>query len=246
MFPSRNRRFRHMTLGHDLLNGLVDTWPLNEQSDARLGIHAGLHLTDNATVTGADGVGSLASQFTNANSEYLSRADEAALSIPSIDFTVAAWVYLDSTSANRAIVSKYNTTGNDREYLLFFRNSDTRFVFNVSVTGSDAFAAVANNFGAPSTATWYFVTAWRGGELGISVNAGTADTATNRTPRDGASTFVIGATNQGGGEYHDGRIQRVGLWKRKLTANEITYLYNSGRGRDYPWIAQHCSRRYRC
>ena len=39
----------------------------------------------------------MAAQFTAANSEYLSRADNAALSMGDIDFTIETWVYMDTT-----------------------------------------------------------------------------------------------------------------------------------------------------
>ena len=34
----------------------------------------------------------------------------------------------------------------------------------------------------------------------------------------------------------DGRLDQVGVWKRVLTADERTWLYNSGNGRSYTEI----------
>ena len=36
-----------------------------------------------------------------------------------------------------------------------------------------------------------------------------------------------------GGQPGDSRMDSVGLWKRILTADEKTWLYNSGNGRSY-------------
>jgi hypothetical protein len=60
-----------------------------------------------------------------------------------------------------------------------------------------------------------------------------ASTSTSgQAPVTGASDFNIGR-RQAGDFYTDGLIDQVGIWKRKLTSDEITYLYNSGNGRSY-------------
>lgn len=233
-------------LGHNLLERLVEWWPLNEQSGTRRGVHAGLHLTDNNTVTGADGVGSLASQFTAANTEFLNRASSSQLQTGDIDFTLSAWVYLTNKTLNRCIVSKYNVTLNSATELEFYTDhvaSLDRFRFQLTSNGQTGgtVTATANNFGAPALDTWYLLFFWHdaaANTISIQVNTSTPDSAAiaNGAPAAG-SDFRIG--NWENGATHrlwDGRIQRVGFWKRILSADERAWLYNGGRGRDYPFF----------
>lgn len=228
-------------LGHNLLERLVEWWPLNEQSGTRRGVHAGLHLTDNNTVTGADGVGSLASQFTRANSEYLNRTSQASLQVADIDFEWACWAYLDTKTAAtfNYILSKRNAP-TVREYFLDYVIASDRFRWGVSADGTNNVTVLANTFGAASTATWYFINAWHdasANQIGIAINAGAADTASHSTGViAGDGNLTIGAGDNAPTIFWDGRIQRVGFWKRILSADERAWLYNGGRGRDYPFF----------
>jgi hypothetical protein len=222
-----------------LLTSLISYWKLEEASGTRADAvtASGNDLTDNNTVTQNPGIIANAAQFTRVNTEYLSHADNASLSTGDIDYTVAAWVYLDSKPGNMGIIAK-DSGGANREYVLQYTNASVRFVFTVLDTaGSTIGLVTANTFGAPSTGTWYLVVAWHDSVnnlVGISVNGGTADTAaTTGVPADKTATFYIGA-DQAVSNW-DGRIDEVGFWKKVLTATERTNLYNGGAGRTYPF-----------
>jgi hypothetical protein len=222
-----------------LLTSLISYWKLEEASGTRADAvtASGNDLTDNNTVTQNPGIIANAAQFTRVNTEYLSHADNASLSTGDIDYTVAAWVYLDSKPGNMGVIAK-DSGGANREYVLQYTNASVRFVFTVLDTaGSTIGLVTANTFGAPATATWYLVIAWHdsvNNVVGISVNAGTADTAvTTGVPADKTATFYIGA-DQAVSNW-DGRIDEVGFWKKVLTATERTTLYNGGVGRTYPF-----------
>lgn len=201
----------------------------------------GLDVTNNFTLTGGTVLADLngSAQFTAANSEYLSRASEAALQTGDIDFTWAAWVRYDTgiaTDDRSRIISKF-VAGN-WEYILDLADNSTveRFRFNVSSTGSDLSGVIANTFGTPPTASWCFVIGNHNSTantIGIQVNNGTEDTASYTLGvYAGSSVFNVGR-DESGVYYHNGRISRVGFWKRILTAAERTWLYNAGAGRVY-------------
>lgn len=193
-------------------------------------------LEDINTVTQAVGKLGNAAQFTAANSERLRIADNAALSMGDIDFTIACWVYLDSETAARPIVAKWNTA--NFEYKLEYRNAADRFVFSVSQTGAVGVDVTANNLGAVSSATWYFIVCWHdaaGNTINIQVNDGTADSTSHTLGvRDGTSDFMLGM-DQSASTFMDGRIDSVSVWKELLSAAEKTWLYNAGNGREYPF-----------
>lgn len=222
-----------------LLTSLVAFWKLDEASGVRDDAVGANNLTDNNTVTQAAGTVGNAAQFTAANSEYLSIADNADLSTGDIDFTVTAWVYLDSKGANRTIASK--ASFGIEEWLLRYSSANDRFEFYI-LDSTPAFrVATANTLGVPATATWYFIVAWHdatANTVSIQVNDGTADSgaAGSGGPADRAGAFGIGAYGDGtAATFHDGRVDAAGFWKRTLTATEKTYLYNGGSGREYPF-----------
>ena len=178
-------------------------------------------------------------QFIAANLEYFSIADNAALSMGDISFTIAGWVYLDTTPASDAtmgILGKWASL--NLEYRLYVDNTagTIRFKFDVRDTGDvTTTTTTASTFGAPSTATWYFLTVYHNAAtnlIGIKVNDGAFDTAaTTGGVRDGTAAFEIGRHTAG--NYLNGRAHDVIIAKQIYTDAEITYLYNSGNGRRF-------------
>jgi hypothetical protein len=156
-----------------------------------------------------------------------------------IDFTLTAWVNLESKPANEMdIVSKFETVGNLREYRIEWQNSNDRFLFIVSNDGTASVTATASTFGAPSLATWCFIVAKHDSVnniIGISVNNGAFNTTAHTTGvNDSTSPFHLGALGRATPTfYFDGLIDEVGVWKKVLSAGEITSLYNSGNGLAY-------------
>ena len=78
---------------------------------------------------------------------------------------------------------------------------------------------------------------WYNDVIFISVNNGTPETAVfTWTPRvHTTATFSMGDLGTSGYYYLDGALDMVGLWSRRLIADELTSLYNSGAGLDYPF-----------
>lgn len=220
-----------------LLDGLISYWKLDEASGTRVDSHTGGNdLTDNNTVTQVAGKISNAGQFTLANSEHLSRADNISLSTGDIDFTIAGWVYLDTKPGEMGLFGKYTIGGNQREYLVSYESGGDRFRFYISNNGTATTTIDANNLGSPSTGTWYYIVAWHdatANTINIQVNNGTVNSTAHTTGAfDSSSSFNIGAI----GDpllYHNGRVDEVGFWKKVLTSDERTQLYNGGSGLAY-------------
>lgn len=221
---------------------LIEYWPLDEASGTRRGAFRGLDLTDNNTVTGNPGTcGSLASQFASANTEYLSRVSEDVFN-PQGSFTFSTWVYMDSKPTNSTILSKYEASAGTSYWLLHEGGSD-RFSLYVSpnAAGSGQVNLLASSFGSPSLSTWYFIifsVNKQDQRLEISVNNGTMNT-TSFTSDVYVSTspFRIGNWQHSVEYPWNGRIQRVGFWDRLLSAEEKTFIYNSGCGKDWPFYS---------
>lgn len=161
-------------------------------------------------------------------------ADNADLSVGDIQFTFVVWVNIESKgTGQQAVFSKYNTTGNNREYRLYWDNTTNRFVFAVSSTGTGQSGSVtANTLGELSTNTWYMIRCGHdsvANQIFIGGNDGAADTSAITTGvYNGAADFQVGVFVSS--SAWKGAIDELGLWKRLLTAQELTDLYNSGNG----------------
>ena len=97
-------------------------------------------------------------EFTAANLERFSIADNASLSTGDIDFSVSVWVYANTLPSNADIVGKGQYTGSAREWKLVYTSS--RFTFSASSNGQSNTEVSADVLGLPVVNTWYFIFAW--------------------------------------------------------------------------------------
>jgi len=231
-----------VTARNGLLNALIAYWPGNEASGNALDLHSnGLTLTDTNTVTNAAGkVYATARQYTQANSEYHTRAgDDALLSAGDTDFTLAAWVYFDSLLAARGIAGKSAGSG-QAEYALVYSAVANRLRWIVTADGTMAVNTNADALGVPSTGTWYLVIGWHdsvANMVSIQVNGGTVNSqAHSAGVHNGSAAFRIGEYFA---NYMDGRIGPVAMWKSAaggggvLSSSQRSALYNNGAGLAY-------------
>lgn len=177
-----------------------------------------------------------AGQFTAANLEYLSIADNASLSSPETSFGVFVWVRADAVATTMAVVAKYVFATDNREYILRHNHTTNRFEWQVSSDGTSGAltTVVAETLGNVATDTWYFVSGWYSSDddtVNVAVNLGGTDSESHSGGGfDGTAAFEVGAQSGGTGRW-DGRIGPVLFAKRVLTAAERTWLYNGGTAR---------------
>jgi hypothetical protein len=213
---------------------LVACWDLDETSGTRYDYtDNNSDLTDGNTVLYGTGVSGNAADFEADNNEYLVITDNAYLSMGDIDLTITGWIYLESTAQSQQIIWKYSSTLNNREYMFYYDLGSTTFRWAVSGDGVSGTIVVASNFGAPSTDTWYFFTLQHdatNNQVKISINLGTFNSSGHTTGIfDGNSDFSL-SRNSSTVDI-DGLLDTVTVYKRILTADELTWLYNSGAGR---------------
>lgn len=218
-----------------LTDDLVSYWKLDETSGIRKDSWGLNNLTDNNTVTSQTGIVNNAGDFEETTSEYLSIPDNASLSMADENFSISAWVKLETVTGQRKVVVAKGDTNTSlaQEYLLWYNPSTSRFTFHVS-DGTVQTQLTADNFGAASAGVWYHLLAIHNADtdtLSIRVNNGTPNTTSHSGGvQDSTNPFHIGrgfaaASNH----YFDGLIDEVGIWRKALTDDEITSLYSSGK-----------------
>src|SRR5262245_16961143 len=221
-----------------LLDGLVSYWALDETSGNALDSHATNDLTETSgIIDSATGKISTCRDFESADTEYFGKADNTDLSTGDIDFTITCWLNAETVGAFRGIITKADAT--DPEFfLLLIGVSQLRFSVSGAAAEASSSFVTASNFGTMPTATWIFVACWHDSvadTINIQVNNGTANSVSHSAGvYDGVSEFQIGARSSSS-QYWDGLIDEVGFWKRVLTSDERTQLYNGGAGFAYPF-----------
>ena len=168
-------------------------------------------------------------QFSSINSQRLSIASNATLQAPSTSLTVAGWFYFDTISGDIGLVGKGTFNNVAGEYYLYVRNSA---IMRFEIGNGTAQSICATSFS--TTGAWTFVAGRldTGNQLvRLRVNAtNITPVASTSTIQSASGTFSIGGISNA---FLNGRADSVGLWKRHLTDDELTWLYNEGSGKVY-------------
>lgn len=227
-------------------SNLVAHYPLDGNADDQV-LTSGNTLTDTNTVTQAVAP-PLAADFERDNSEYLEITDNATIDLGDIDFTITLWLKLESKpdgGGNMHIINKTSSDGtSNKEFTLAWLGGGTDRLHWWVADGSTTVIGSLNasTFGAPSLNTWYFVELWHSAtdnQVGIRVNNGTADTAATSGAAGNSSgpwrigTQALSPTTEPWAAYFDGAVDSMGFWKKLLTSDERTALYNSGKAVSY-------------
>jgi hypothetical protein len=201
----------------------VGTWPLDEGSGTVAHDTAGSHdlaLTGNpAWVPGESGT---ALQF-DGSTQY------GQTSGPVLDttgnFSVAAWVKLDSTGHFATAVSQDGA--NASAFFLQYSQADNRFAF--STVGGRALSDVA-----PVTGQWYHLVGVHDANNGtytLYVNGQAQQKVLHQCLGDSSSgPLAVGRGFFGGNktDFWPGTIDQVHVWNRALSAADVSTLYASG------------------
>jgi hypothetical protein len=222
-----------------LLTALTAWWELNEASGTRNDSHTNaLHLTDNGNVGSAAGVGGvgIAASFSSIN--WLSHADHALLRLQTdaIGFTACGWMYWNSLPGYHTIISK--DSGDGREYWIAYYTGFGGI--SIDVYRSNGVDQATPAGGDPSLNTWYFYAFWLDKSAGKAYcqinNTGTIHEVATISYNAGSITEFQMAARQyvGFTGCSNARMAKWGIWKGYvLSADERTFLYNSGAGRSY-------------
>jgi hypothetical protein len=189
------------------------------------GLAAWYDASDAATVLTQVGGGT---NFVAASSQRLSVNTNASLQVGSGDFTVSAWVRFTSLPVSDAdLVSKRNNNFNESEYTVYYRSANGRLTINAGGSGN-----LASSAAVISAGVWYHVTAGvSAGNSFIYVNNGDLATAVAPPPTVTPPLSFGGRWNNSA--LFTGDLDEITFHKRVLTADERTFLFNSGAGRTY-------------
>lgn len=212
-------------------DNLIYFHPLDEASGNAVDATGSVGMSESGTI--GTGTGLMYSTARHLDpTEYFQTGDSASVSWGDIDATIGVWLKLDTKAADQLIIVKGGATW---EYSLYYDTAVDRLRWNVfSASGWGGGTNVsASSFGAVPTATWMFVMCWHdatNNTISIQVNNGTVDSLSHSGGVwDGGFSLNYGDAANG----IDGLMQGSFMSKRLFTADERTWLYNSGSGRTY-------------
>ena len=212
-------------------------WHLNENSGTAYDSTSNNEdLTETSgTIPAVSGMIGDARDFEYADTEYLTHVDGGSTDISGADqhITISAWVKYESfPEIYTYMVSKYDTTLNERQYALYTYDSDVgadKLNFIISPDGTALTGVQAG--GVMAIDTWYYhVGVYDDATVKAYFNAiGGTPTVVATGIHAGAAAFLIGARLGNGlpARYIDGLIDEVRISNIARTAEWIETEYNN-------------------
>ena len=173
----------------------------------------------------------------NGSSSYISLGNPSDLQ--NADFTYSGWFNLQNTPSFFTLISKnYRTAPWSSPYATILIRVDNSSTIEVGLSNGSTYTA--HNYSVSlSTNTWYNLVFTYNGTTGILYLNG-SEVASNTysvTLTYNTQPWYIGADNSASpqGDHFNGYMDEIGIWSRALTSTEVTQLYNSGKGLQYPF-----------
>jgi hypothetical protein len=227
MYYSLINSMNRVAPSNPLWDGLKAYYTADSTSNDALATHNGT-LTNGATYT----TGKINNGFSfDGVNDYVAVSPTfgASFTAPSSTHTYSAWIYPTILGSLNTIVSNGSTGAGANGTIFCLYNG---FIAMYYRGGNSLYASTTTY----SINTWtHFVLTFNAGVVKIYKNGVLDSTSGTLTWTDGGNptnTF-IGAWKSDAG-FFKGIIDEIGAWTRVLTATEVTELYNSGSGKQYP------------
>ncbi|WP_198145950.1 LamG-like jellyroll fold domain-containing protein [Desulfonatronovibrio magnus] len=237
MNPSEIKTAHYHELSNNLISGLVSYWTLDNHL---LDSHGTNHCeaASGVTTLSDQGIINYCPYFNGSSSAYLTCGNDSSLNITGTAITMSAWIFSNNPNSHKNIISKgRDYTSNYGYHLRWVGDGRVDALYRLSngqsnrvltpVLENDRWYHIASTFDG-ATAKIYV-----DGELvGSNVLSGSIGNAN--------TVFTIGAHSagpSGWGYQWRGKIDEVGIWERVLSDLEVSLLYNSGQGNQYPFSA---------
>ncbi len=221
-----------------LLYKLSAYWRFEEASGVRFNSAGSDLLFPTNAPTTVSGIIGNGANMVSASSQYFLSPSSSSLAFGDQDFSISAWVKLATKTAQYSVLSKYESSGNARSYLLYYNQTTDRFTILVSTNGTQVEQLAATTFGNISTNTWYNVVVVQdsaANTLAISVNGAQNTTNHQAGVLSNNVAFLVGAlVPSSPASLMNGVVDEIGIWKRTLSLVEITNLYHGGLGVTFP------------
>jgi hypothetical protein len=241
-----------------LIDNLAAYWKFNENAGASTAVDelsATSNLTKNGSATFAVGKINNGTDLELGTSDYWECADNANLSITG-DISFSFWIKIEqlpSTAGSQfQLIDKTNNYTTNTNSWTFGIGTDNKLGIFFTQSGGIA----AGTYQNPATVNaivdsgdvgnWVHIAIVNDISVGIKVYKNGSEVSidyqgnaqTISSIKDANANFHIGCDHFGGSyaSFFDGMIDEVGIWARALSDSEVSELYNSGAGLQYPFL----------
>ena len=166
------------------------------------------------------------SGYFDGTGDYLTAPSDAAYQFGTGDFTIEYWIYQTASGSYRTVLDT-RSSGTASPWACLINSSNQPYILiTADLTSSIAITINAWN---------HVVCAYNGaGQVKFYVNGSLVGTSTASWTDAGGTTGTYIGAYSGVAYFFNGTIDEAGAWTRALTATEVTELYNSGNGKQYP------------
>lgn len=229
-------------------DSIVGYWNMNESSGNRAG-SVGPTMVDGSSCGSTTGKleGALSMLADGTDYLYVANANMGDLKFTGGSFSIAFWAKttLGVTGSGESFAAWYDF-GSLRAWLILYLGSADQILFDVSANGSDTpsthycRATASTVYGTHDPNRWLFIVCTYDDSTGaaaIDIDNGRVTASASKNASTGVyqSSLNLPVGKDAGGRDIQGVIDELGMWSRVLSSDEITYLYNSGTGRTYPF-----------
>ncbi len=228
-----------------LTDSIIHHWKLDEASGNDRADEVGSATLEEQAIGVLRDPGQIDNAAQGTGADYLRVAATTVCDFTTENFTIAFWLRPTAFPASQGVMlSKWNSSG--RQFQCDYLTADQRFRFFVRNAADDGnFRVNADNLGAPSTDTWYFIQLRRDAdneEISIRVNNGTANTLAHNEDLPSQTTRFAIIKRDGDPttlqDTVDGLWDELSVWERVLSDSELDEIYNLGNGLAYPWASE--------
>lgn len=233
-----------------LTDNLNCYWKLDESSgNAADSSGNGTTLTNNGTVTYASA--KINNGAVLSSGKYFTAGDNGFVSLTG-DATWQVWWYPTSLSNSNPygvtgmfpFFDKWSYSTASREYEVYLQNASGVYTLaiNFSTDGS-SYVNASKIVTAITVNTWHHLVFTYKASTGVVeffINGSSQGTSTpgNTSIYNGTSSLAIGRFLNDAAASIEGTIDEPAIWSRALSSAEVTSLYNSGSGLQYPFVDQ--------
>jgi len=157
------------------------------------------------------------------------------------DFSMSGWIILNSVSGNQCIISNLSfiSPNVSNGWLFVMRNQKLNFELYQNNNTYTVLASTSNL----NSSTWYHVAVTRKASTGTKIYInGVLDSSNSSSYNPTYTSSIPIPTSIGAwkydsstiAQYTSGKIDGLSVWDKELTSTEVTSLYNSGNGKQYP------------
>jgi hypothetical protein len=194
------------------------------------------------------GVGKVGTAFVgNGTNAYITLANNSFKFTNSQSFSISTWVNITNSNVSNIIFSSWLFSGSQGYGWLLrtspYSSTQCNLAFITDWQGGSGTPIPLSVSNAFTINTWVFVTATRNGSTGVEkiyVNGSQIATRTltpnylytSNTVYPSILAQKYDSSSVSG--YLNGKIDELNIWTKELTSTEVTELYNSGNGKQYP------------